>query len=816
MTGLNTILQEQKKAASKADSLETCAHCGDSCAKYSPRRKDLAFCCTGCKSVYLLLEENDMQFYYQLENQPGIRMQKKQSIDEFAFLEEENLQSTFIQFKNENKVRLSFSIPQIHCSSCVWLLENLNRIEPALLSTTVDFSSRCLDLEYDSTRISFKEVVVLLSKIGYRPDLSESSDDKSQTYNKTILYQIGVAGFCFGNIMLLSFPEYLGLNSSEVTIQRFLKTIVVLLSLPVLFYSAKDYFKQAWLSIYQGRINLDVPVVIGISALFVRSLVEVINGSGSGYFDSLSGFVFFLLLGKWFQDKTYRHLSYGRDSSSFYPMSVLKINGNEKQWISLDQIQLGDIVEIKHNQVIPVEGRLLSNSSSIDYSFVTGESVPVYIKSNENIYSGGLNLSQSIQIEVSKAPSTQNINKIWQQHQKTKSSHFQKIVEKVSRYFTLSILSIALLTGIYWGIVNPKMIWISVSAVLIIACPCALALTLPFTFGNLNRIFGKHGLYLKDNSVIESLSVISSILFDKTGTLTSRSNMEISYHGDPLKKSEKDDLFNVFNQSTHPFSERISNHLDSFTVKKLDTFKEIPGLGISAKIDNNNYKVGHRTFAGPKDSYANPRSSLVYVEVNNRSRGYFLIKQKSRKGVKQLISNLKGSFGLYLLSGDRKNNGYRDAALFEQAKVQYDCKPKDKEDFVRDLKSKGENVLMVGDGLNDEKALRISNVGITVSENLSDFYPNSDAILNAKSLDKIPAFLLLSKKAIRIAKWSFLLSIVYNIVGLIFATSGNLSPIVAAILMPLSSISVVVFTTLAVSSVSARIFRRIDKYHSPV
>ncbi|MGB0428324.1 MAG: heavy metal translocating P-type ATPase metal-binding domain-containing protein, partial [Flavobacteriales bacterium] len=287
-----------------------CYHCGDPCESASEViYKTQHFCCFGCRTVFEILETNDLDTYYDLEHFPGLKTELNHK-DQFAFLDVDEFKQRWIRFENDNLTKVSFHIPQIHCSACIWLLENLTRLHKGISSAFVNFSSRRVDISFNNQDISLREVVELLSAIGYQPNLHDKLETSANAnINRSLYYKIGVAGFCFGNIMLLAFPEYLGIDASYEQFRAFFGYISLILTLPVFFYAGFGYLRNAWKGIQQRFINMDIPIALGMITLLIRSSYEIISATGAGYFDSLSGLVFFLLLGQWFQKKTYDTLS---------------------------------------------------------------------------------------------------------------------------------------------------------------------------------------------------------------------------------------------------------------------------------------------------------------------------------------------------------------------------------------------------------------------------------------------------------------------------------------------------------------------------
>tara|TARA_R110002033_G_scaffold41716_8_gene82559 strand:- start:6344 stop:8719 length:2376 start_codon:yes stop_codon:yes gene_type:complete len=777
----------------------TCFHCGDDCGSHPIRFQEKSFCCNGCKTVFEIFNENDLTCYYDLQNSPGAI--PKEIEGKYDFLSQENIIEKLTEFQSDSIEIATLYIPHIHCSSCIWILENLNKLNPNISDSQVNFGKKTVRVTYNSETTNLKSVVLLLSSIGYEPYISlEDFKSGKQHINRTLIYKLGVAAFGFGNIMFLSFPEYFEVN--EYWLEQYkplFRWLMFALSLPIVFYSAQDYFISAFKGLRTKLLNIDVPIALGISVLFIRSTIEIIFDLGSGFFDSLAGLVFFLLVGKFFQQKTYDFLSFERDYKSYFPIAITKINKDGfEETIQVYDIEKGDRILIRNEELIPVDGVLINGKAKIDYSFVTGESQTISKQSGDKLFAGGKQTNGVIEMEAIKSVEQSYLTQLWSNDvfNKNKEDGFTNITNTISKHFTIAILSVSVIATVFWLFTDSTKAMNVFTAVLIIACPCAIALSAPFTFGNLLRIFGKQKFYVKNASVIEQLAQINTIIFDKTGTITSNKDSDAEYDGDLLSDSENLVLKNSLRGSNHPLSRTLYNVLQENNIVTLDAFEEHIGKGIEVKHNAINMKIGSASFVGNPNNSA-VLNTTVHVSSNNVYKGKFTFYNSYRKGVSKLFNQLKQQFDLVILSGD--NEGEREnlkKMLPAKTKLIFNQKPEDKLDFIKYHQSEGAKVLMIGDGLNDAGALAQSDVGIAISEDVNVFSPACDAILDATKFEELFSYITASKSAIKIIKWSFLLSFFYNVIGLYFAVTGQLEPVVAAILMPLSSISIVVFTTI--------------------
>ncbi|MFT6845891.1 MAG: Cu+-exporting ATPase, partial [Flavobacteriales bacterium] len=437
---------------------------------------------------------------------------------------------------------------------------------------------------------------------------------------------------------------------------------------------------------------------------------------------------------------------------------------------------------------------------------VTGESETVSKISGDKLFAGGKQTSGVIEMEALKSVEQSYLTQLWSNDvfSKNKEDGFTTLTNKISKKFTIAVLSIAFVSTTFWLFADASKAVNVLTAVLIIACPCAIALSAPFTFGNLLRIFGKLKFYVKNASVIEQLAEINTIIFDKTGTITSNKKSRAQYDGMDLNPSEETLLKNTLRGSNHPLSRTLYDILDEHHIISLNHFEEHLGKGIVGTYNENHIKIGSASFVGTQESTI--LNTQVHISANNKYKGKYTFYNSYRKGLSKLFNKLKKNYDLVILSGD--NEGEFDnlkKLLPSKTKLIFNQKPNDKLDYIKYHQTEGAKILMIGDGLNDAGALAQSNVGIALSENVNVFSPACDAILDASKLNQLNKFISASKSAIKIIKWSFLLSFIYNIIGLYFAVTGQLAPVIAAILMPLSSISIVVFTTIATNLLGRKI-----------
>jgi len=792
----------------KTNTLTLCDHCGDTCYQKPVMLGDKVFCCDGCRSVFQILNDYDLCAYYDLNNHPGITQKSNVRKDKYAFLDNADIAKKLIQYADSSQTHVTFYLPQIHCSSCLWLLENIRRINPAILSSRVNFTKKEVFITFDPSLITLREVVETLTHIGYEPHLSleEVSTSQLRKIDRTRWYKIGLAGFCFANIMMLSFPEYFADGEVlEPIIKSTLTAIIVVLSLPVITYCASEFFVNAWNGLKNKFINIDVPISLGLLALFLRSIYEIVLHSNAGFMDSLAGLVFFLLIGKLFQSKTYESINFERDYKSYFPISVTCNKKGTETCIPVSKLNVGDRIIIRNNEIIPVDAILFSGEGYIDYSFVTGESIPEQKVLGEIIYAGGKHLGSAIELEVLRTVSQSYLTQLWNDKAfvKTRKSGIESLTNLVSKYFTIAILLIAFASAFYWLSTDVDKALTAFTTVLIIACPCALALTTPFALGNSLRILGKNRFYLRDSFVIETMSKIDSIVLDKTGTITNTKDLRIEFIGSELSDEDNALIKSLVRNSTHPLSRRIHDSLNGSYVFRSSEFEEIAGEGISGNVEGRIVKLGNiRYVLGDvecpfqkfsTDFRKNLVSTNVFLSIDGEVKGFYSFSSNYRDGLEPLLTELSAKYNISLISGDKSHERTMLKKFFEDDQLHFDQMPSDKLRYVKSKQKKGDRVMMIGDGLNDAGALKQSDIGVSVTEDVASFSPACDIIMDAREFSKLGSFMNFARSTMLIIKVSFVISFIYNVIGLYLASQGTFSPLIAAILMPFNSISIVLF-----------------------
>lgn len=778
--------------------ITTCYHCGSKCEDTQFQIEEKSFCCAGCQGVFRILNSNNLCNYYLYNDNPG--QSKAGQSPHFEYLDEPSIIAQLIDFTNQDLTVITFYIPAIHCSSCIWLLEHLHKLNKAVLHSRIDFLKKEVSITFRHTEFSLRQLVELLSSINYEPSISlqDVVKEKKNSVNRDLIKKIAVAGFCMGNVMLFSFPEYFGLSTFDENFKLLFSWLNLAFAIPVTFYSGRDFFISAWAGLKNKMFNLDTPLALIIAVLFLRTAFEVITGSGPGFTDTLSGLVFLLLMGRWVKQRTYYHLSFNRDYRSYFPVAVTVILKGTEKPLAINELHVGDRILIRNNEIIPADSILMKGEGNIDFSFVTGESAPVKKVMGEIVYAGGRQMGEVIELEVVKPVSQSYLTRLWNNETFAASDNRMKnFNDNIAKYFSVVVLILAIGSAGYWVSVDDSVkAWGAFTAVLIVACPCVLALSTPFTLSAVLAVFDKNRFYLKNTDVVEQLARIDTLVFDKTGTISSPDAGNLVFTG-AMSDDDKILVASLVRNSMHPLSREIVRWLGIDELWDVADYREIAGKGISGVVNGHEVRVGSSVFVGSSESNKE-NSATVYVSIDDQLKGFFQVKQQWRTGLKALIARLKDKFNFHLISGDNDHDRSALTEIFPQgSSINFTQSPQHKLEYIKKLQSSGSMVMMLGDGLNDAGALRQSNLGVAVTDDINNFTPGCDAILDGSSFQKLPQFILQSKDAITTIRRSFMISASYNLVGVYFAVQGTLSPLTAAVLMPVSTITIITFTSLA-------------------
>ena len=778
-------------ATTEALEAAVCLHCGDSCDAGAIISSSGTFCCRGCESVYRILSEYGLAAFYACDVAPGTSQKLAETRDKarFAALDDPAVAARLLEFDNGALSRVTFSTPSMHCASCLWLLEQLWRVDPGITRSEADLVRRTVRITFEPGRTTLRAIAERLAALGYEPVLeNERAPGRLPPARRTLYLKIGVAGFAFGNVMLFSIPRYANGAPLDGGFQRMFDVLNVAFAVPVLLFSASDYFRTAWQAVRARAMALEVPVALGLAVLFFRSLADIAASRGEGFMDSFTGLVFFLLIGRLFQQTVFDRIAFDRTFRSFFPLSVRVERNGGSAMTPLEQVRAGDVVIVRPHEVVPADAVMLDDDGSIDYAFVTGEAAPVAVRRGEQVRAGGRAQGRALRLRVTREVSHSQLAALWNNpaFEKPKTYWLTDLSARFGAWFTAGALLLAAAGAVMWWPDTAQAAQVA-TAVLIIACPCALTLAAPITLGTAMGMLGRSGCYLKHAAVALDLSRIDTVAFDKTGTLTAASSgMRPVQQG--LTDAEWTMVRRLAAESVHPASRAIAD--DATAAGEVAGFREHPGQGICGTVDGHELAIGTAAFVGARTGVALPADERIAVAIDGTPRGWIGLTTSARPGLEQAARRLGRAHRLCLLSGDHSREAARWQDIFGD-RMWFRQSPDDKLALVRAQQADGRRVLMIGDGLNDAGALAAADVGMAVSDETACIVPACDAVVRGDRLEHLPAFLQYAKRARGVIVLCFLVSLIYNAAGLWLALAGTLTPLATAILMPVSSLTVV-------------------------
>ncbi|MCX6140005.1 MAG: heavy metal translocating P-type ATPase [Candidatus Kapabacteria bacterium] len=778
-------------------SVPRCAHCGEQCTDSSIDNRGHVFCCTGCRSVYDILQSNGMCDYYAVDAGPGVSQRgTRRDPSVYEMLDISAVAAEFTDYSSGTRTRVRLTLPGMHCASCVWLLEQLQQFDRGILSSRVDLIRRTIEVEYDNSMTSLKAVAILLSSLGYEPLLNREGTERQRDADqreatRRIYLRLGVAGFAAGNIMMISVARYLANgNNIDLSLERLFATLSIALSVPVYFYSAAPWLRSALISVRRGVVSLDVPVALGISTLFIRSIIDLVSGRSEGFLDSFAGLVFFLLIGKLFQQKAFEAVSFDRTVRSFFPLSVRRERRGREDVVPIDAIHTGDVMIVRNGEVIPADSVLMSDAGYVDYAFVTGESVPVECTSGSMIFAGGKVVGTALRLTATRPVSQSYLASLWERtSSRTPRTSYGKLSDRFGLWFTIGTLMTAIVGAGLW-LPDVTLAMNVFTSVLIIACPCALTLATPITLGTAMGVLGRYGIYVKNVGVLLELKRVNTIVFDKTGTLATPLPDAV-YTGRPLDALEQKAVRAIASNSAHPVSQSIASTTAPF--ESIECISERIGKGILGRYAGYEVAIGSWQYMNEVCSKVEVEETCdTFVSIDGTVVGAYKMRSCIHPDVASMISSLREEkITTKLVTGDTDRDAEMLSSIFPSSDMTFRAIPSEKVGSVDRLRNAGATVLMVGDGLNDISAMAAADVSIAVTNGTSTLAPASDVVMPADRLRDLPCLLGYSNDLGRVISASLWFTMAYNIAGLALALSGLLTPVLTAIMMPVSSLLVI-------------------------
>lgn len=752
------------------------------------------FCCTGCEAVFELVQSKGLGDFYERLG--------KNSLEPVNFKQNLGVFDSFVRPTNEGFSEIHLVIDGIFCAACVWLNEKILIEEQGVIEASVNPLTHKARVVFDERQVSLKRILTLIQSIGYKPSAYDplKQEQKALSTKREFYSKLVVAVACVMNVMWIAVAKYAGFFSlMDAQTKDILNFAEFVLASPVLFYTGSAFYKNAYFSLKHGQISMDFLVIFGASLAYAYSLWAMFSRGGEVYFDSVAMIICFVFVGKYLEVLVKKHATDTMDGlNDFLKGEILVFNGKEFAPKDAYAVQVGDIIQLKTGDKILIDGVCVRGEASIDSSSLSGESEPVLVQAGTNINSACVVLDGSVEYRALKPYAESKLSQIISLLELSQKPKIQSLVAQIAVYFSRTVLAVALLCFCFWYFVREsgaEFALINAISVLIIACPCALALATPVS--NLIALFQalKLKVLFKSSDKIEDLSKCDYAVFDKTGVLTDFKLKIARYELN--QKANLNELFAFIGLSNHPVSASIREFLQEKVKDKkhleFSAVKEIRAKGISARLKNDEFIGGNAHFlqeCGIKMSQKFSDTHFVFAK-NGEILAHFEFESVLRAGASELISYLKKiKMPIKMLTGDNEKAAQKVASKLGITDFTAFCLPENKMQVITTLSQK-HKVLMVGDGVNDALALQNAAVAVSLKQGADLAAQNSDIILLKNDLYALEQAIRLSKKTFIIIKQNLAFSLCYNALTIPLAFVGLINPLVAAASMSLSSVVVI-------------------------
>jgi len=779
---------------------ETCFHCQQEVNDNNRivekiNNKDENFCCVGCSSVAQIIYNSGLDAFYQRQQNnilPKTKLEYEDAIYNSAEFQQSFLENT--QGKNTKQISLISDV--IHCAACVWLIEKTLSQTKGIFWVRVNLLNKKIQINWDDSKISLAQIMHKLAGLGYAPQPYEENlnEEKVKKHHRDLLFRIVFAAFTMMNLLWISISLYTG--AAEGKYQDFFIWLSFVLATPTLFYSGFPFLKSAFLGLKVRNINMDLPISIGALSTYIYSCWALfVNSSNDVYFDTVVNFIFVLLVGRFLESKAKQvALSQSQTLQQLQPKVVRLLVEEVEKIINIAMIKIGDVVRVKSGERIGIDGIVVEGSSMVDESILTGESKSIYKKTGDTVLCGTNNGEGTINISVTKTPQQTQLKHIIDLVEQTqsKNSDLQCTIEKFIPYFVITTLLLSLITFLFWLNTGFEIALLGAVSVLIITCPCALGLATPVSMAIANSLANKQNLLIKNNLALEITHQIKTFVFDKTGTLTTGVMKVEKILSDNPEKVLKI-VASLENLSEHKIAKSIVKYAQkkSVALQKVMNFKTITGVGIQAEIDGILYRVGQL------ENHQNDEISLAQSQgktvigcfQNDNLIGAIVLEDELKSDAIKTIKKLQElNNKVIVLTGDNLITTKNVLKEIKNIKIIANCLPNDKLKVIKKLQ-KSNPVIMVGDGFNDSPAIAQADIGIVVDSGVAHQY--ADVILLSDKLAPLLSLVYLAKNTNKTIYQNIIFSVFYNIITVPLAMMGFVTPLIAAVLMPISSLVVI-------------------------
>jgi Cu2+-exporting ATPase len=761
-------------------------------------------CSKACMDVAQVITSRGLDRFYQFRESSQIPLAGAQDPDfDWTVYDRDGFQREFTSHDSDAARTSLLLIDGVRCAACTWLIEQALSDVAGVQEIAVDPLTTRMELRWDPHQVRLSELVARIAQLGYHPNpfTEDVSERLMHQEGRANLRRLIVAGLGMMQVMSFAVALYAGaFQSMDPQIEQFLRLISMLVSTPVVFYSGAPFFQGAWRGLIHRKLGMDVPVSVAVGSAYAASVWNTFAGGGEVYFDSATMFVFFLLCARFLELSSRRRAlgMYGA-AHRHLPHSATRVRDDQLQEVGVVELERGDTVLISSGGLFPVDGELLSDDARIDESMLTGESTHVRKRKGDRVIAGGINTGDPVKIRTTEIGSATVMAQVGRLISGARQSRppLLELADKIASYFIGTVLVLAALVGSAWSIIDSDRAFEVVLAMLVVTCPCALALATPAAFSVATSTLARRGFMIRQAGVLQSLSRATDVLFDKTGTLTEPS-LKIG-HTELLGAMDEASVRSVAgaleSQSEHPLARAFREHRG---IHRLRDVRVVPGEGLEARIDDVRYRIGKLDYVA--ELSATPPSNdvalssidqLVFLGTEQGLLARFDIEQRLRAGAAQVADALSATgLRLQIISGDRVAPVAEIARRLKVDEYRAELSPAEKLQYLQTLQTQGRTVVMIGDGINDSPVLAGADTSVAMGVGMPLAHHSAAAVLLGTDLSALTTAFDLARRTMRVIRQNMAWAVAYNFLALPLAATGLIAPWMAAIGMSASSLLV--------------------------
>lgn len=800
--------------------MDRCFHCGLPIPSDTPLFTEEIqgelrhFCCAGCRAVCLTIHRAGLEGFYRKTPEGTLLAPPPTAPDHLDFYDLDAIQAEYVRDRgNEREIHLL--VEGIHCAACVWLIEKALGQLQGVTSARVNLTQKQLKVSWDPAFVSLSAILQRMAEIGYsgHPFDPENVEKHYQQRNRDLLYRMAFAGFAMMNMLWISIALYSGANQGEY--RDLFHWVGFAIATPTLFYAGGPFFKSAWKGIRHRHLTMDLPIALGAAISYGYSFYVTLaqKPAQEVYYDTVVNFLFVILVGRYLEaisrrqavDATFRLME-------LQPKIASVLSEGEEKIVPIRAVEAGDRVRVRPGGKIPVDGTVCNGESWVDESMLTGESTPQRRGVGDTVHAGTLNTHGVLEIEAQAILQGTSLSRIiqWVEEAQASKAPIQCTADRIVPFFVAATIFLACVTFLFWYPESFDQALMAATSVLIITCPCAFGLATPMAIAVASGLGARYGILIKDGLALETFSHVRHLVFDKTGTLTEGEMKVVScsilegYDETHILKH----LAALEIQAEHGLAKAVvaySHQKEIATTLAVEAFHYEVGYGIRGKVANLFFTVGNLAWLKklnidlPEklqlegEKWENQGTTVIYIAEESQACAMMAIADRPREGASQLLDRLdREGYTLSMLSGDRYKVAYAVAQqLHPKLQVIAEVLPDEKARVIQTLQQKGELVAMIGDGINDAPALSQANVGIALGSGTDIALATAGIVLMQHDLNRVSQAITLSSRTLQAIRQNIAIAILYNLIMVPMAMMAHVTPLLAAIAMPISSLLVV-------------------------